>query len=143
MSCRAKQTLRWTLVAGAVLIAYPGSSFAQACRPADSTSARTTRDLKAYVTSSDSFTVRLRNSLGIAGTPANKISYATDSKTCNSAVTALNTHSGTPGRSRQVYVWKVGSDFAVEDPSDNDPGSYRAVIFFTSKWVFKSSWAPT
>jgi hypothetical protein len=41
-----------------------------------------------------------------------------------------------------VYVWKVGNNFAVEDPADEDPGSYRAVFLFSSKWAFKSAWAP-
>jgi hypothetical protein len=112
------------------------------CRPADSLSSRTTAELKDYVTSSDSFTVKLRNTLGITGTNANKISYNTNSTICTSAVTALNTRSGTPGRARRVYVWVVGSNYAVEDPADEDPSGYRVVSLFTSKWIFKSGWAP-
>ena len=137
MYCVACLVLAMALVFGS-----RGMAQSSSCRPADSLSARTTSQLKDYVTSSDSFTVRLRNGLGITGTSANKISYNTNSKTCAAAVTALNTHSGTPGRARTVYVWTVGNNFALEDPTDEDPGSYRAVFFFSSKWLFKSSWAP-
>lgn len=115
---------------------------ASACRAADDISERTTSLLKSYVTSTDSFSVRLRNTLGLTGTASNKISYSTDSRTCSSAVSALNTRFATPGRARTVYVWKVGTNFAVEDPSDQLPEGYRSVLFFTSKWAFKNAWAP-
>src|SRR4051812_41444696 len=117
------------LAAALATLSFAASALAQgtSCRAADSLSARTTRELKDYVTSTDSFTVRVRNSLGITGTSANKISYNTNSTTCKSAVTALNNHSGTPGRVRTVYVWAVGSNYAVEDPTDESAGFPRAV----------------
>ena len=133
---------RTALIVVAATLGFMQTAQAQGCRPADSTSATTTRVLKDYVTSTDSFTVRMRNGLGIAGTPANKISYNTTSATCRSAATALNAHFGTPGVARTVYVWLIGSNYAVEDPANQQTGAYRAVYLFTSKWVFKSSWAP-
>lgn len=120
----------------------PTLSQTTSCRAADSTSARTVGDLKNLVTSSDSFTVRVRNGLGLPTMPASKVSYSTDSRTCNSAVTALNTYFATPGRSRAVHVYKIGSYFGVEDPTEQNPGSYRGVVIYDSKWVYKSAWAP-
>ena len=126
------------------LLNFTQSAEAQssACRPPDAISDQTTSLLKNYVTSTDSFTVRIRNSLGIAGTPTNKIAYSTDSRTCTSAVTALNNRFNTPGRARKVYVWNVGTNNAVWDPADQLPGGYRSILLFTSKWAFKSAWAP-
>jgi hypothetical protein len=105
-------------------------------------SARTVRDFKNMLSSTDSFQVRLRTSLGIAGTAANKVSYNTTASICNSAASALNTRSGTPGRARNVYVWKIGNFYAVEDPADQSPAfSYRGLILYTSQWVFRSAYA--
>jgi hypothetical protein len=139
------RSARWkALTVSAVILGLTGAAHAQssACRPPDVESSRTTSTLKDYVTSTDSFTIRLQNALGITGTPVNKISYSTDPRTCSSAVTALNSRFKTPGLARSVYVWIVGGSYAVEDPSDQLPGGYRAIILFTSKWAFKSAWAP-
>jgi hypothetical protein len=134
------------LAAALVVIAsasLPASSAAQSsCRPADATSARTVTDLQDLVTSSDSFTVRTRTSLGLPVTAANKVSYATDTRTCNSAVTALNGYFATPNRARTVYVYKVGSYYAVEDPGEQQSQAYRGVIIYDSKWGFKGAWGP-
>src|SRR6185312_2498551 len=70
---------------------------ASSCLPADSTSVRTIRDFKDLVSSSDSFTVRLRTRLGLPSMPTSKVSYVTASQTCSAAVTALNGYDNTPG----------------------------------------------
>jgi hypothetical protein len=130
------------VLGAAVALTSAQLAMAQSCRPADSLSSRTTSLLKDYVTATDSVTVRVAKSLGISGTSANKVSYNTSSSICSAAVTALNSKSGTPSRARSVYVWVVGTNYAVEDPADEESGFYRAVLLFTSKWVFKSAWAP-
>jgi len=112
------------------------------CRPADALSARTVTDFKSLLSSSDSFDARIRTSLGIAGTGVNKVSYVTTANTCKSAAAALNVYSATPGRARSVYVWELGNFYAVEDPADQEPGSYRALVLYTSTWAFKSAYAP-
>src|SRR4051812_2215248 len=48
------------------------------CRPADYLAARTVSALKDYVTSSDSFSVKLGKALGLRGMNPNKIRYSTD-----------------------------------------------------------------
>lgn len=137
----------WSWLSGplalALLCGLTGTGSAQSnCRAADPLSARTVTDFKNLLSSSDSFDVRIRTSLGIAGTAASKVSYVTTASTCNSAASALNVYSATPGRARSVYVWKLGNFYAVEDPSDQNPGSYRALVLYTSKWAFKSAYAP-
>jgi len=87
--------------------------------------------------------IKMAKGLGIDRTNPDRIWYTTDPKICSAAVTAWNRESQTPGRPRTLHVWVVGSSYAVEDPSDTDGAmSYRAVLFFTSKWSVKSRWAP-
>jgi hypothetical protein len=112
------------------------------CRPTDDLAARTVDLLRDYVTSTDSFSVKMAKALHITGTNPNRILYSTDSKTCRAAVRALNKRFGTPGRPGSVYVWIVGRNYAVEDADQQSGMSYRAVLFFTRKWEFKSGWAP-
>jgi hypothetical protein len=131
----------WALVL-VVSSATPTLSQTTSCRAIDSTSARTVGDLKDLVTSSDSFTVRVRNALGLPTMQASKVSFVTDSRTCNSAVTALNTYFSTPGRSRVVDVYKIGTYYGVEDPTERSEGAYRGVVVYDSKWVYKTAWGP-
>ena len=73
-------------VALALICGITSTGVAQGtCRPADVLSARTVTDFKSLLSSSDSFDVRTRTSLGIAGTAANKVSYVTAANTCKSA----------------------------------------------------------
>jgi len=133
----------WAVAVLAAIFSFPGRSSAQnSCRAADSLSARTVTDFKSLLSSADSFDIRIKASLGIAGTSANKVSYVTTASVCNSAASALNAYSATPGQARSVYVWKLGNFYAVEDPADQNPGSYRALVLYTSQWVFKSAFAP-
>ncbi len=140
-----KSVSKWTsaVLVLAATFSFPASSSGQSsCRAADSLSARTVTDFKNLLSSADSFDVRIRSSLGIAGTNANKVSYVTTASVCNSAGSALNAYSATPGQARRVYVWKLGNFYAVEDPADQNAGSYRALVLYTSQWVFKSAFAP-
>lgn len=107
------------------------------CRPADNTSAATIGTLQTLATSSVVADTRLKDSLRISIRRASDVSLITTEATCQRAVTELNRlwQSGTPNR--QVYVYKVGSDFGVEDPQAGS-GDYRGVAFFSSKWVYKS-----
>jgi len=132
------------LVIGATLARRPtASAQTTSCAPADALAERTVAELKDYVTSTDTVSVKMAKALGMTGTNPDRIQYATDPKICSAAVKAWNQESQTPGRSRTLHVWVVGSNYAVEDPSDTDGAmSYRAVIFFTSKWRVKSRWAP-
>ncbi len=132
------------LVIGATLAPGPAASAqTTSCAPADALAERTVETLKDYVTSADTISVKMAKALGITGTNPDRIRYTTDPKICSAAVKAWNQESQTPGRSRTLHVWVVGSDYAAEDPSDTDGAmSYRAVLFFTSKWRVKSRWAP-
>jgi hypothetical protein len=112
---------------------------AVACRPVDSTVSRTLAELKEDVASTDPATRGLLDSLKITATRANDVSYVTDEKTCAKAVTALNTLWNNQ-LSTQVRVYKVGTDYLVEDPTrDQEGGEFRGLQVFDRRWVYKST----
>lgn len=125
-----------------VLPPKPAAIAAQAasgCRPADTVrSPAHLAYLKGMVVNTDSVAVNFRTAFQLQATTANKVALVTKASTCASAATALNTVRGTPGVVRQVWVYTLGSNFAVEDPSIATPqmGSYP-IYFFGSNWASK------
>lgn len=110
------------------------------CRPSDDVTARTVVDLQALWAPSDTLLRAMRDSLSLSATRESDISYVTDERTCTNAVKALNTYLGTPNASRQVYVFKFGTDFLVEDPSVGQTSEYRSLPIFDKKWVYKRTY---
>jgi hypothetical protein len=74
----------------------------------------------------------LRRSARIIHQPTGTVAYVTDETVCEVAIRALKTRAKTPGRQRQVYVYNLGSQYAVEgsggageripDAADLQPG---------------------
>ena len=112
---------------------------APACRPADATANRTIDELKEDVVSTDPTTRGLLDSLKITATRASDVAYVTDEKTCAKAVTALRTLWAGRSTSDQVHVYKVGTDFLVEDPSLDQGADFRGLQVFDRRWVYKST----
>jgi hypothetical protein len=110
-----------------------------ACRPADTTKVPAHLDyLKRVVTDTDSISRAVRDSLQLQATTANKVTLVTKATTCASAVAALNTAAGTPGAARQVWVYTLGSNFAVEDPAiSSEIAGGVPFYLFDSKWTPK------
>jgi hypothetical protein len=79
----------------------------------------------------------LKDSLGIDIRRASDVSLISTEATCHQAAAELDKlwRSGTTNR--QVYVYKLGSDFGVEDPEAGS-GDYSGVAVFSSTWVYKS-----
>jgi hypothetical protein len=90
------------------------------------------------VVDTDSVAVNFRTALQLQATNANKVSFVTEGSTCASAATALNTVRGEPGVVRQVWVYALGNNFAVEDPSIpiHSAGTYP-IYFFSNNWAAK------
>lgn len=123
--------------AGAVVSATVLSQSAATCRLADDTSELTISTLQTLATSTLASDAQLRDSLRLNIRRASDVSLITTESTCQRAAAELDKlwQSGTTAR--RVYVYKVGSDFGVEDPEAGS-GHYRGVAFFSSKWVYKS-----
>ena len=103
------------------------------CRPADPTSARMAEELRRILSSTDSAEVELRRSARIIHQPTGTVEYVTDEPVCALAIRALNTRAKTPGRQRQVYVYNLGSQYAVEDPEVH-ASEYRMLRIFSLQW---------
>lgn len=137
----APAMLRWTLLAMVSLLwllqarpalaqAPPGDA---PCRAADPTSARMVEELRRILSSTDSAEVELRRSARIIYQPTATVEYVTDVPVCALAIQALNARAKTPGRQRQVYVYNLGSQYAVEDPEVH-ASEYRMLRIFSLQW---------
>ena len=107
------------------------------CRPADNVSAGMIATLQTLATSRTPEEIGLKDSLKIDIRRASDVSLIGTEATCQRAATELGQlwRSGTTNR--QVYVYKVGSDFGVENPQAGS-GDYSGVAIFSSEWVYKS-----
>jgi hypothetical protein len=113
------------------------------CRPADAQTvpSRLTY-FKDLLTSTVAARKAVRDSLGLAAVNASKISLLTKTSTCLSAVTSLNAHRQEPGVIRQVWVYALGSNYAVEDPGiAAKSGEYRPIYVFDRNFVYKRTLA--
>jgi len=112
------------------------------CLPTWVTATSTLATLRRYVTSTDSFDVRLRKVLGLSNLRPNQISYVSDPAVCSSAVQALNRRFATGRKTRRVHVWRIGTRYMVEDPADALSMGYRTISIFDSAWVYRGGYAP-
>jgi hypothetical protein len=108
------------------------------CRAADPAAAATIHTLQALATSTDSADVLLKQSLRLSLLQPGEVSLVSSEATCRRAAAELDRLSPSRLSGRRVYVYRVGQDFAVEDPAAF-PGEYRGVAFFTSDWTYKST----
>jgi hypothetical protein len=138
--------MRQLLASGMLILALSGlktrSALAQStCHPADGLSAATLDYYKALATTTDSADIAHRTVGGLSPTSASKVSYATDSRTCQRAADAMNSTFQTPGRVRQVYVIKYNTSFVVIDPAQPfEKGGSDAQFVFDKNWVLLHAW---
>ena len=140
---RAADVVRAVIFSSALVL--PGTASAArssppVCRPSDVTTVRTVAHLQRLVTSSTSSDRALKDSLGITATKAGDVAYVTAERTCAKALTAFNTVMATPSQTRQLYVFKIGRDFAVEDPTMGQNAEYRGLRIFSRVWAYKRTY---
>jgi hypothetical protein len=133
-------------LAGLVLAGAPHGGFAQStsgCRTADTVVVpQRLVYFQDLLTATAPNRVAVRDSLGLSPTTASKVSLVTKSATCASAVTALNSQRGEAGTIRSVWVYKLGSDYGVEDPAlPVGPGEYTPIYIFSSRFEYKRTLA--
>jgi hypothetical protein len=121
---------------GLLLTTMAAQSAAPICRPSDFLVTRTVAHLKQLVTSTDPTDKAVKDSLRITATRASDVSYVTDERICGKALPAFNAVRRTPSAARQLYVYKIGRDFAVEDPTVGRDSHYRGLLIFDSKWQY-------
>jgi hypothetical protein len=106
------------------------------CRPADAVSLRTVEQLREVLSGTDSASVDLRRDVGITFQPSAQVALVADEALCERAVSALNARTRTPTRRRQVYLFDLGGQFAVEDPQQM-AGEARMVRVFNPEWQLR------
>lgn len=106
------------------------------CRPADADARQIAAGLPRILASPDSADTDLRRDVGITYQPSPYVAHVTDEGVCAQAVRALNIRTRTPGRRRQVYVYDLGSQYAVDDP-EQMAGEYRMVRIFNRQWELR------
>jgi hypothetical protein len=112
------------------------------CRPADTRYVpRRLSYFHDLLTTTDPARVPVRDSLQLAGVKASQIKLVTTTSICTRAVSALNAQRQEPGKVRQVWVYTLGSNYAVEDPADQEPGQDRLIYLFSNSHVDKSTLA--
>jgi hypothetical protein len=106
------------------------------CRPADAVSLQTEDQLRQVLSGTDSANADLRGDVGITYQPSPQVAHVADESICELAVSALNRRTRTPGKRRQVYVFDLGAQFAVEDP-EQMAGELRMVRVFSREWQLR------
>ena len=79
------------------------------------------------VTSTEPVRVQVRSSLGLPATRASDVSLVSDNTVCNRTAQSLNAATGTSGLTRKLYVVKVGSYYAAQDP-DHPSGEWWPTV---------------
>ena len=112
---------------------------ASGCRPNDNDKvpARLAY-FKGLLADTDTTSVNFRSAFQLQQVAVNKVSLVTKASTCASAATAVNTVRGTPGVIRQVWVYALGTNYGVEDPTISEPAAGATPIYlFNGSWVAK------
>jgi hypothetical protein len=141
---RGLQLLRWTVSALVIALIAPASVVAQSsgCRPADTmTVPKRLAYFRSLLTTTNPARIAVRDSLGLSAASASKINLVTKASTCVSAVNALNAQRQETGKVRQVWVYTLGNNYAVEDPADQDPDQYTLIYLFSNTHVYKRTLA--
>jgi hypothetical protein len=103
------------------------------CRPPDEVSGRMIEELRRLLSSADSAATAVRREARIIYQPTGTVAYVADEPVCDLAIRALNKRARTPSQRRQVYVYHLGSQYAVEDPEQR-ASEYRMVRIFNLDW---------
>ena len=103
------------------------------CRAPDQTSSRMIEELRRLLSSADSAATAVRREAHIIYQPTGTVAFVADEPVCELAIRALNTRARTPGQRRQLYVYHLGSQYAVEDPEQR-ASEYRMLRIFNLDW---------
>lgn len=118
----------------------------QSCAPRDIRTVRLADQLRIMVSDVRDPWPTIRDSTHVPPMSSGLVSVETKTAVCKRAAQAydreLQRMHGTPATARKINLVRVGNSYyAANDPSYRVPGSeWTTVIFFTSDFVFLSSW---
>ena len=131
----------WAVMTLASLLATatPSRGGAQsACRAASDTAAVLKSYLSDLVTTADSSRASLRAKFGLPAIDSTRIIAVTDPRICRKLVDAMNATFRTLGLARQIYVFRVGETYAVQDPT-HPVGEYTPTVVFDGQFHYTGS----
>lgn len=108
------------------------------CRAHDDTAAVFGSYLTTLVTTTEPARVKLRASVGLPAIDSTRVAYVTRTRVCDKLVDAMNARYRTPGLARRLYVYKVGTLYAVQDPA-HPIGEYVPTVVFDGRYRYKGS----
>lgn len=114
---RLDASFRVAVALASVLAPSAGAQTVSPCRPFDDAAQATLDWARLTVSGSDSSQVESRAHLRIPKVAANKVTYVTDPKLCQKAVTAYAAAANVSVTARSVYLFKVGSIYVIKDPT--------------------------
>jgi hypothetical protein len=103
------------------------------CHAPDQTSSHTIDELRRLLSSADSESVHVQREANVFYQPTGTVSLVTDEPVCDQAIRALNERAKSTEKHRQVYVYYLGSQYAVEDPEQR-ASEYRMIRIFNLEW---------
>ena len=135
--------MRATAAALAIgLVAVGRPILGQSCHASDSQSASMLLDLQQVADTGGTEYTTLRSKLHIPAVPAAQVVLVSDDSTCtrarqalDSLIHATNPNAATPLPERALYVIKIGSITAINDPNGR-AGEYSPIVFFNPQWSF-------
>ena len=108
------------------------------CKPLDVYAQRMLSSLRQLVVSTQPDRVQLRDAILLRATDPTKVVLVIDNAVCAKVAAGINTFLRTPNLVRQLYVVKVGTDFAAKDPG-HPWGEWWPTITLDNKYKYKSS----
>lgn len=135
--------LRATAAVLAIGLAAVGRPIlAQSCHASDSQSASMLLDLQQVADTGGTEYTALRSKLHIPAVPATQVALVSDDSACtrarqalDSLIHATNPDAASPLPQRALYVIRIGSVTAVNDPNGR-AGEYSPIVFFNPQWSF-------
>lgn len=136
-----RHTIPFLAIAGVVVSAHrAGAQIAVKCTPADSQSTALITYIKSLETTTDPELVNARNNIyHLPVVATNKITQATDEKTCGKASTAYGPPAGSTTPPTVYVIQLENSGYAVLDP-DQAVGEYTTVLIFDRQFRKIGGW---
>lgn len=88
------------------------------------------------VSSDDTGRAAMRRALGVPAAEASQVTLITRRSVCLAVIEALNAHLNEPGRSRNAWVYSLGSAYAVEDPGKDQRGMDIGIFLFDDRFNY-------
>jgi hypothetical protein len=111
------------------------------CRPADTVIVPERLEyLKDFISSADPVYQASRDSVGLAKQAASKVKLVTNAATCQIGINALNGLLQTPGAAREIWLFALGSGYAIHSPGiPSTAGEPDPLFFFDNQFNYLST----